>query len=110
MRGEARVQMTNKNHTLGKKSRIHSQEPIFCNQACTNIVTHSARHTRVLQDSAIALVQGLTSFSFSLADLGFTLCIITQVAAASAKQRSKQKYSENSTRTPPHKDHNSNKF
>lgn len=78
MKGEARVQMNNKNQTLEKKSRIHSQEPISCNQTCTNIVTHSARHTTVLQDSPIPLVQGLTSFHFSLADLGFTLCIITQ--------------------------------
>lgn len=53
MKGETRVQITNKNQTLGNKSRIHSQEPISCNQTCTNIVTHSARCTTVLQDSTI---------------------------------------------------------
>lgn len=81
MKGEARVQMTNKNQTLGNKSRIHSQKSISYNQTCTNIVTHSARHTTLLQDSTIPLVQGLTSFSFSLANLGFTLCTITEVIA-----------------------------
>lgn len=78
MKGEARVQMTNKNQTLEKKSRIHAQKPISCNQTCTNTVTHSVRHTTVLQDSMTPLVQGLTSFGSSPADLGFTLCIITQ--------------------------------
>lgn len=67
-KGEARVQMTNKNQTLGKKSRILSQESISWNQTWTNIVTQSARHTTVLQDSMIPL----TSFSFSLVYLGFT--------------------------------------
>lgn len=100
MKGEARVQMTNKNQTLGNKSKIHSQEPISCNQTCTNIVTHSARCTTALQDSTIPLAQELTSFSFSLADLGFTLCIITQVIVASAKQWSKQEYSENMYQDP----------
>lgn len=107
MKGETRVQMTNKNQTLGKKSRILSQEPISCNQTFTNIVTNSARHTTVLQDSMIPLVQGPTSFSFSLADLGFTWCIITQAIVASATEWSKQEYSENSTRTPLPKDYNS---
>lgn len=51
---------------------------IFSNQTCTNTVTHSAGHTTVLQVSTIPLVQGLTSFHFSLADLGFTLCITPQ--------------------------------
>lgn len=106
MKGEARVQMTNKNQTLGKKSRIHSQDPISCNQTCTNIVTHSARHHSPAgqHDPFSSRTKKL---QFQPCWPGIHIMYYHTVIVASAKQWSKQEHSENSTRTPPHKDHNS---